>query len=537
MANILKVHEQELIQKLAQKWSKRRIARELGLDRKTVRRYLRQPKSPTLSTPGTDGQSGASPPTLGTDAQSEEGSSEAKSPGVSTPGIVGSQIVAEALAEVSGRPSLSEPHRKLITKKLDKDGLSAKRIYQDLVGEVGFKGSYQSVKRFVRELKAAEPHRVWRVEVESGEEVQVDFGAGPYIVGTDGRRRRSWVLRVVLSHSRKAYSEAVFQQTTENLIRCLENAFRSFGGVSSVINLDNLKAAVLRADWLDPQLNPKLVSFCRHYGTALLPCRPATPEHKGKTERGIAYLKDNALKGRQFESLAALNQFLRDWERTVADLRIHGTTRQQVAASFAQEKASLRALPPDLFPCFQEAKRTVHRDGYVEVAKAYYAVPVEYLRQEVWVRWDGREVRVFNLRFDQIAFHRRREPGQFTHPLGLAGGQGPLQRQIDYWQGRCQQLGEPCAQWARGLVERNGPLAVRSLIGLIALLDRHSFKALNEACACALSRGAWRLRDVRALLEQRQVQTHFTFAQSHPLIRNLTEYGLFIKTNQTPNHD
>jgi len=87
-------------------------------------------------------------------------------------------------------------------------------------------------------------------------------------------------LRVVLSYSRKAYSEAVFHQTTENLIRCLENAFLAFGGVPKVLNLDNLRAAVQKADWCDPELNPKLMSCCRHYGCALVPCLPRTPEHK-----------------------------------------------------------------------------------------------------------------------------------------------------------------------------------------------------------------------------------------------------------------
>jgi transposase len=519
MANILKVHEQQVIAELwARGWSRRRIARELNLDRKTVRRHLRRAKSPTLSTPGA--------PEL----------NPLKSPGVSTPGSEPvSKPLEETLSSENGRPSLCDPHQELIASKVE-SGLSAQRIFQDLIGEVGFGGSYQSVKRFVRGLKAAEPQRVWRVEVQPGEEAQIDFGAGAPIVSTEGSRRRSWVLRMVLSNSRKAYSEAVFHQTTENLIRCLENAFRSFGGVPRVLNLDNLKAAVQRADWYDPEFNPKLLSFCRHYGTALLPCRPRVPEHKGKTERAIAYLKGNALKGRQFESLAALNAFLREWERTVADVRIHGTTRQQVAAVFAQEKSCLLPLPPDLFPCFQEAQRTVHRDCYVEVAKAYYAVPAEYLRREVWVRWDGREVRVFNLRFEQIALHPRQDPGRFTRPLGLAGGQGPLQRQIDYWQTRCAELGEPCGQWARGLVERKGPIAVRSLIGLTGLLDQHSFKALNQACAHALSHGAWRLRDVRALLDHPQVQTHLAFAQSHPLIRNLAEYGLFIHTH-TQNHD
>lgn len=83
----------------------------------------------------------------------------------------------------------------------------------------------------------------------------------------------------------------------------------------------------------------------------------------------------------------------------MADVRSHGTTRQQVAVRFAQERTSLLPLPPGLFPCFQEGQRTVHRDSYVEVDKAYYTVPPEYIGRVVWVRWDSREVRVFNSRW------------------------------------------------------------------------------------------------------------------------------------------
>jgi transposase len=514
MANILKVNEQNTIQQLAaQGWSRRRIARELNVDRKTVRRYLRAAaKSPTLSTLGSAGP-------------------EPKSPRISTPGeTTGADLVTAVLGAETGRPSFCDPHRARVEAQLDA-GLSAQRIYQDLVAEVGFGGSYQSVKRFVRQLRRQQPERVWRIEVQPGEEVQVDFGTGAPVVGEQGRRR-PWVLRVVLSYSRKAYSEAVFHQTTENLIRCWENAFRSFGGVSKVLNLDNLRAAVQKADWCDPELNPKLLSFCRHYGCTLMPCRPRTPEHKGKVERGVGYLKDNALRGRTFGSLNAQNEFLRHWEKTVADVRIHGTTRRQVAALFAEEQKALLPLPPDLFPCFQEGQRTVHRDSYVEVDQAYYSVPPEYISQWVWVRWDSREVRVFNQRWEQIKLHAHLPPGQFDRVLGLGGGHGPLERQLDYWLKRAQELGAPCGQWSQGVLQRKGPLGLRTIMGLVGLVDHHSFRTLNDACASALSRGAWRLRDVKALLEQRQreVQTHLSFAQSHPLIRNLAEYGLFIQS-------
>ena len=159
-------------------------------------------------------------------------------------------------------------------------GLSVQRIYQDLVGENGFTDSYQSVKRFVRKLRTAQPERIWRLECQPGEELQLDFGLGAPIDDGQGRKRRSWVLRMVLSYSRKAYSEAVTRQDTETFIRCLENGLRNLGGSTLLLNLDNMKTAVLKADWFDPEINPKLADFCRHYGMHVVPCRPAMPQHK-----------------------------------------------------------------------------------------------------------------------------------------------------------------------------------------------------------------------------------------------------------------
>jgi hypothetical protein len=165
-----------------------------------------------------------------------------------------------------------------------------------------------------------------------------------------GKTRRSWILRLVLSYSRKGYSEALYRQDTETFLRCLENGLRSFGGTPLLLNLDNFKAAVRNADWFDPDINPKLADFCRHYGMHVLPCRPGRPEHKGKVERGIAYVRSNALKGRRFKSLSEENRFLSHWESQVADKRIHGTTRKQVIALFEEERAHLQGLPNSLFP-------------------------------------------------------------------------------------------------------------------------------------------------------------------------------------------
>ncbi len=177
-----------------------------------------------------------------------------------------------------GSRSQCKRFREPIIGKLNQ-GLSAQRIFQDLVQEYGFSGKYRSVRRFVGHLRKTTPLSFRRVEVAPGEEAQIDFGQGAPIVDEQGRRRRPHVLRVVLSHSRKAYSEVVYRKTTENLIRCLENAFWHFGGVPNTLVPDNLKAAVIEADWYNPDLNPKLRSFCEHFGTVLLPTKPRTPRH------------------------------------------------------------------------------------------------------------------------------------------------------------------------------------------------------------------------------------------------------------------
>jgi len=531
MANKLTVQEQEAIRNLTKLgWGIRRIARQLKVSRNTVRNYVRTLEPPDAGPIAEQILKSASLPAPGVGVQTDP---------LSTPGSSGVKIQTDPLSTAgkTGRASLCFVHAELILKKVDA-GLTAQRIYQDLRLENAFAGSYQSVKRYVHKVRQTDPSLVQRIEVQPGEEVQVDFGTGPTLVGADGKKTKTWIFRMVLSHSRKAYSEAVLRQDTETFLRCLENTFRHFGGGTLTINLDNLKAAVLKADWADPELNPKLIDFARHYGTTILPCLPRVPEHKGKIESSVKYVKNNALAGRKFTALSEVNAFLLHWEKTVADVRIHGTTKRQVAELFRLEKPFLTSLPASLFPCFQEAPRSVHRDGHVEVAKAYYHVPPEYLGRDVWVRFDSREVRIFirdkEGALKQIQVHRRLQPGQFTNARGIGGGQGSLQANMDYWLKRACNLGASCEQWARAVTTHRGVGGLRTLMGLVSLTDRHSFPAVNQACERAWAKGTWRLRDVKALLAAKEIQTQITFEEHHPLIRNLSEYGLFIQ-KQTQN--
>lgn len=570
MSNRLEVAMlQALVSLYERGWSQRQIARKLGIDRETVARYLRQlrtaqakpaivhtgsnagemPKigvggssstvdvaaKPAIVHTGSDEDAGSKP------AISHTGSEEQLSPkpAMVHTGSEGAEALLTGLAvpkpasegdssSALGRHSECAAFRELIQSKLDQ-GLSAQRIWQDLRSEYQFEHSYYSVLRFVRRLTPRIELPFRRLECKAGEECQVDFGTGAALVGSDGKRRRTHVFRMVLSYSRKAYSEAVTQQTTDVFLSCLENAFHYFGGSTRTVVIDNLKAAVTKADWFDPDLNPKIQAFAAHYGTVILPTKPRTPRHKGKVERGVDYVQDNALKGRTFAGLEEENRFLLEWEENVADTRIHGTTRRQVNALFVQvEKAALLPLPVERFPNFREGQRIVHRDGHVEVDKAYYSVPPEYLGRQVWVRWDGRLVRVFNQRLELIASHAKRRSGSFsTHNEHLHSAKiSQVERGADALLERARKLDPQIGQWAQAMLADRGLAGIRPLLGLFGLVRKFPVEIIARACASAERHGAYRLRNVRQLAQRYQEEKEeLPFLDEHPLIRPLGEYG------------
>lgn len=511
MANQLKMAMVSAILTLQRRgWSGRRIARELGIDRETVARYINLPgadaKPATNAPPGSEGSKPANAP-LGSDDQDPP---------------------------KSGPESQCESFRKVIEDKL-KDGLTRQRIYQDLREAYGFEGSYYSVRRFVRRLKEDKPIPFRRMECMPGEESQIDLGTGAPVVRPDGKRKRPHVLRVVLSFSRKGYSEALYHQNTDSFLRCLENAFWYFGGVSRTLIVDNLKAAVKEADWYDPEIHPKIQSFCEHYGTVILPTRPYTPRHKGKVERGIGYVKSNALKGRTFCSLQEQNQHLLNWETYTADTRIHGTTRKQVGKLFREEeKSHLLPLPAGRFPCFQEAKRSVHRDGHIEVQKAYYSVPPEYTAREVWARWDGHLVRIFNSRMEQIIVHVQVEPGKFQtlQQHVHSHKRSPIEKGTVWLLQKASLIGTHADQWAQAMLQARGIQGIRVLVGLLSLVQRYDSTRIDQACEIALTHHAFRLKTIRGLIQRGgPKQQELEFIDEHPIIRSLSDYEAIVRTS------
>ncbi|MEK7277312.1 MAG: IS21 family transposase, partial [Chloroflexota bacterium] len=180
-----------------------------------------------------------------------------------------------------------EPHR-VIVEDLRRRGLECQAIYQRLCDDRRYDGSYSAVWRFVAKLEGQTPEVTVRVEVGPGEESQLDFGyAGRMYDPQQQKVRKAWAFVMTLSHSRHQYVDLVFDQTVSTWTGLHRQAFEFFGGVPKKLKIDNLKAAIVKACFEDPQVQRAYRECAEHYGFLISPCRVATPQHKGKVENGI----------------------------------------------------------------------------------------------------------------------------------------------------------------------------------------------------------------------------------------------------------
>jgi transposase len=327
------------------------------------------------------------------------------------------QVLAEQTMPKQTPPqntSTVEPYRDLVTKLVEENVEIA--AIKCRLEERGFVGSYEAVYRFVRKLKPRPPEATVRVERKPGEEAQVDFGyAGWMIDPDDGELHRTWLFVMLLSWSRYQYTEFVFDQKVETWLRLHRNAFAFFGGVPKRVVLDNLKAAIIKAVWDDPEVQQSYRQCAEHYGFLIAPCRPRTPEHKGKVEQGgVHYVKRNFLGGREPTTLTQANQDVLLWCQTTAGLRIHGTTKEKPLVCFQEiEQARLQPLPQTPYDTAVWKKAKLNRDCYVYFDHAYYSAPHRLIGQDLWVSGGIQFVRIYTLNHKLLATHdRARRPGE-----------------------------------------------------------------------------------------------------------------------------
>jgi len=327
---------------------------------------------------------------------------------------------------------------------------------------------------------------------------------------------------MTLGHSRKSVRLLVFRSSAQTWAELHEKAFRRLGGVPRVVVLDNLREGVLAPDLYDPALNPLYRDVLAHYGAVALPCRVRDPDRKGKVESGVGHAQKTPLKGLRFESPEEAQTHLDRWEERWADTRIHGTTKRQVAAMFAAEKPTLLPLPVEPFRYYHYGQRTVHLDGCVEVEAAYYGAPPGWIGRRVQVQWDSRHVRLLDpLTGTLLREHLRQPRGGHRIEDQDRPSRTPLgTRQL---LARCEKAGPHIGALCQSLHHQEGPVAVRRILGVLALAKKYGVASTDDACAVALETGAGHYRFVRRYLE-RQPPLPLSLRQVDPLIRQLTLY-------------
>ena len=386
-----------------------------------------------------------------------------------------------------------EPYRTLVS-QLRAQGTEVAAIWQRL-SERGYTGSYAAVYRFVRTLDDHRPDVVVRVESAPGEEAQVDFGAaGRMLDPTTGTLRKAWSFVMTLSWSRHQYVEFVFDQKVTTWLVLHRHAFEFFGGVPQRLVIDNLKAGITQASWDDPQVQHAYRECAEHYGFLIAPCRPRTPQHKGKVEQGgVHYVTRNFLGGRTPTTLTQANQDVRQWCLTTAGQRIHGTTREAPLVRFQQtEQPLLRPLPTSPYDLALWKVVTLYRDCYVTFDNAYYSAPFRLVGQKLRVCGGSRDVRIYTLAYELVATHPRAEqPGErHTHPDHL-----PPEKLPGLVLGRpaalasAADLGPATSQVVQQLLDDTIVDRLPTARRLLGLRERWGDEALEAACRRALHFG------------------------------------------------
>lgn len=535
MSNVLGDEKKQSVLALGRLgWSLRHIEESTGIRRETASAYL---KAAGIAVRGRGGRPGTWPPKPATTrgVSTDPPAKPATTGGVSTdpwgskPAISGEVSTdSEAvpwppLPTRAPSASACEPFRELIVEALSR-GRNGKAIWQDLVDDQGFVGGYASVKRFVAKLRGSTgPEARVVITTAPGEEAQVDYGEGPMVRDpSTGKHRRTRLFVMTLGHSRKSVRLLTWRSSAQTWAELHERAFRRLGGAPRVIVLDNLREGVLSPDIYDPTLNPLYRDVLAHYGAVALPCRVKDPDRKGKVEAGVGHAQKTPLKGMRFESMEQAQAYLDRWEERWADTRIHGTTKQQVALMFAEEKPALRELPIEPFRYYRYGERTVNLDGCIEVEAAYYGAPPGWLGRKVHAQWDELHVRIMDPKTGQLLREHLRTHRGF-HRIEDRDRPSRTPQSTEALLRRAHRAGSHIGALCEHIHRVEREPGVRRILGVLALARKHGPAAVEDAAQTALETGAPSYRFLRCYLERRP-PLPLTLRQVDPLIRQLTLY-------------
>lgn len=304
--------------------------------------------------------------------------------------------------EKQSRGSILDPYKDFIKQRLEKYDLTATRILRE-IQEQGYPGSYTILKDYVRQVKGAKPKPAFvRFETEPGEQAQMDWSNFGWIE-VDGKRMRLWCFSMVLGYSRTLYMEFTHSQNLVALGQAHINAFRYFGGVTNTILYDNMTTVVLSREEKTIQWNPQFMDFASYYGFVPRLCLPGRKETKGKVERPYSYIRSSFFIGTEFSGLTDLNEKGRNWLDSVANVRVHGTTQAIPFERLKEE--NLNPLRGEDYVLEHSEMRKSTKDCYISFERNLYSVPYQYSCRDLTVRLKGEDLRIF-YGDELIATHR-----------------------------------------------------------------------------------------------------------------------------------
>lgn len=281
------------------------------------------------------------------------------------------------------RGSKLDPYRDYIRHRVIEDGVTNAQVILREIRQQGYEGGYTILKDFMKPLRPArKPKFTRRYETAPGEEAQVDWSYfGRFKLW--GVERQLWCFAMVLSWSRMLYVEFVWETHEAILQRCHIHAFEYFQGVPKRILYDNMKTvAIGRRENGQVHWNSKFLDFAHYYGFQPRVHQPRRPQTKGKVEQPMGYIKGNFFQGVSFTGLYDLNGQARGWLDEVANVRVHGTTKEVPLVRWRErERAALRPLTVPPYDTSIVSRRKVSRDGYVVVRTNRYSVPWQFAGQ------------------------------------------------------------------------------------------------------------------------------------------------------------
>ena len=430
--------------------------------------------------------------------------------------------------------SACEPYRELHRASAQPEAATPWRSGRTWSTAHGFAGRYQSVKRFVRKLRGAPSRKPCAVIVTApGEEAQVDYGDGPMVRDPHtGKYRRTRLFVLTLGYSRKCVRLLIFQFQLADLGRAARTAVSPAGRRAARRGARQSARRRARRPTSTIPLSTRSTATCwRTTAQSRCPAASQIPIAKARSSRGVGHAQKTPLKGLRFETLAEAQAYLDHWEERWADTRIHGTTKRQVAAMFAEEKPALLPLPLEPFRYYQYGERTVHLDGCVEVEAAYYSAPPG---------WIGRRSRCSGTpRTSACSIPDRPTAARAPAPGSAAviasktrTAHRKRRSRIAATAGAGRQagahIGALCANHARAARTESPCAAFRAFCALGQEVRRGR---VDDACAAALEVGRVRL-PLRAPLSGAERATAAELRQVDPLIRQLTLYRDLIDSNE-----